>query len=409
MILLLFISSTTLSMDEAINKALIKSPIYLQAKNNLLIQQKTNSFIYSGLLPQVYGSYEYYRSRGRIRGLELFDTTKAYNVSIDWDLKLTDFIDAYSSHYRNNTAYFSFLNERNEVIFQTVSTYLNSLMMENLLLSKEKAVERSKNNLRLVEERLKLGSASRAELLKSNVDYLQAQYDLLRAKKEDRVARLNLKKLIGIDPMDSIKLVIPSIEFEPPERIYIVEEALRNDPIFNMYNAEKTSAKLNLLSTSTNQLFSLSIRSSYGYSGEKFPSSSSVWDEGYYSSLRLSITVPLFTGFSRVNQIMISRLRLSLAEIQSEDRERAIKIAAEDGYLGYKESLEKLELTRATEDLADESYKATEERYRLGEASIIELLSAEEDLLQAQYSSTQALFDYYISIYKIKQLMGRMP
>lgn len=409
MILLLFISSITLSMDEAINKALIKSPIYLQAKNNLLIQQKTNSFIYSGLLPQVYGSYEYYRSRGRIRGLELFDTTKAYNVSIDWDLKLTDFIDAYSSHYRNNTAYFSFLNERNEVIFQTVSTYLNSLMMENLLLSKEKAVERSKNNLRLVEERLKLGSASRAELLKSNVDYLQAQYDLLRAKKEDRVARLNLKKLIGIDPMDSIKLVIPSIEFEPPERIYIVEEALRNDPIFNMYNAEKTSAKLNLLSTSTNQLFSLSIRSSYGYSGEKFPSSSSVWDEGYYSSLRLSITVPLFTGFSRVNQIMISRLRLSLAEIQSEDRERAIKIAAEDGYLGYKESLEKLELTRATEDLADESYKATEERYRLGEASIIELLSAEEDLLQAQYSSTQALFDYYISIYKIKQLMGRMP
>jgi outer membrane protein TolC len=396
-------------MDDAINKALIKSPIYLKAKNNLLIQQKTNSFIYSGLLPQAYGSYEYYRSKGKIRGIELFDTTKAYNVSIDWDLKLTDFIDAYSSHYRNSSAYFSFLNERNEVIFQTVSTYLNSLMMENLLLSKEKAVERSKNNFRLVEERMKLGSASRAELLKSNVDYLQAQYDLLRAKKEDRVARLNLKKLIGIDPMDSIKLVMPSIEFEPPEKIYIVEEALRNDPIFNMYNTEKTSAKLDLLSTSTNQLFSLSIRSTYGYSGEEFPSSSSIWDEGYYSSLRLSITVPLFTGFSRVNRIMISRLRLSLAEIQSEDRERAIKIAAEDGYLGYKESLEKLELSRATEELAGESYKATEERYRLGEASIIELLSAEEDLLQAQYSSTQALFDYYISIYKIKQLMGRMP
>ena len=409
MISLLFISSITLSMDDAINKALIKSPIYLQAKNNLLIQQKTNSFIYSGLLPGAYGSYEYYRSEGRIRGIELFDTTKAYNVSIDWDLKLTDLIDAYSTHYRNSSAYFSFLNERNTVIFQTVSTYLNALMMESLLLSKEKAVERSKNNLRLVEERLKLGSASRAELLKSNVDYLQAQYDLLRAKKEDRVARLNLKKLLGIEPMDSIKLVMPSIEFEPPEKIHIEEEALRNDPIFNMYNAEKTSAKLDLLSTSTNQLFSLSIRSSYGYSGEGFPSSSNIWDEGYYSSVRLSITVPLFTGFSRVNQIMISRLRLSLAEIQSEDRGRAIKIAAEDGYLGYKESLEKLELTEATVELADESYKATEERYRLGEASIIELLSAEEDLLQAQYSSTQALFDYYLSIYKIKQLMGRMP
>ena len=55
------------------------------------------------------------------------------------------------------------------------------------------------------------------------------------------------------------------------------------------------------------------------------------------------------------------------------------------------------------------SKEKAEERYHFSEASIIKLLSAEEDLLQAQYSSTQALFDYYISIYKIKQLMGRMP
>jgi outer membrane protein len=404
--LLFILLSITVTLDEAINRALMESPIYLQAKNNLLIQQKTNSFIYSGLLPGVYGSYEYYRSKGRIRGIELFDTTKAYNVALDWDLKLTDFMDAYSTHYRNSSAYFSFIDSRNEVIFQVVTAYLNSLMMESLLLSKEKAVERSLNNLRLVEEKLKLGSASRAELLKSKVDNLQAQYDLLRARKEDRVAKLNLKKFIGVDPADSLKLTTPSIEFELPEKDYIMEEAIRNDPTLSMYNAEKTSAKIDLLSNTTNNLFSLSVSTSYGYSGEEFPSSSAIWDEGYYSRVRLSISVPIFTGFSRVNQIMISRLRLSIAEIQVNDREREIRILTEDGYLGYREALEKLKLARATLDLADESYKATLERYRLGESSIIELLSAEEDFLQAQYSSTQALFDWYLSIYKLKRLMG---
>ena len=403
MIFLLFFS-ITLSLDDAINMGLRDSPLYLQAKNNLMIQQKTNSFVYSDLLPKAYGSYVYSEFKGSFPGIEPI-YARDYNVSLDWRLELTDFINAYSTHYRNNSAYFSFLDSRNEVIFQVVTSYLNSLMMGRLLLSKEKAVERSKNNLRLVEEKLKLGSASRAELLKSKVDHLQAQYDLLRARKEDRVAKLNLKKLIGLDPMDSLELATPSIEFELPERDTIMKKALKSDPTLNMYNAEKTSARLDLLSNTTNQLFSLSVVGSYGYTGDDFPTSST-WDEGYYSSVRLSISVPIFTGFSRVNEIMISRLRLSTADIQVQDREKEIRILAEDGYLGYKEAVEKVELTKATLDLADESYKATLERYQLGEASIIELLSAEEDLLQAQYSATQALFDWYLSIYKLMRLMG---
>ncbi len=406
MILLLMLS-VSLSLDEAIDRALIESPLYLLAKNNLMIQQKTNSFVYSNLIPNAYGSYNYSEFRGSFPGIEPI-YTRDYSVSLNWDLKLTDFVDAYSTHYRNSSAYFSFLESKNEVIFQVVTTYLNSLKMGRLLSSKEKAVERWRNDLRLIEERLRLGSASKADLLKSKVNHLQAQYDLLIAKKEDRVARLNLKKLIGMDLTDSLFLIEPSLEFELPEKETITQKALENDPYLNMYNAEKTSAKLDLLSNTTNQLFSLSVNGKYGYSGDDFPTSST-WDEGYYSSVRLSIVIPIFTGFSRVNDIMISRLRLSVAEIEVRDREREIRISAEDGYLGYKESVENVELTKATIDLANESYTATEERYRLGEASIIELLSAEEDLLQAQYSATQALFDYYLSIYKMKRIMGRLP
>jgi len=408
LILLLLFSSITLNLDEAINRALSESLLYLQAKKNFLIQQKTNSFIYSKLFPNVYGRYDYSRSHGTSSGLELFDTTKSYNVTLSWDLKLTDFVDAYSTRHKNSSVYFSFLDTRNEIVFQVVTAYLNSLMMEQLLLSKGKAVERSRNNLLLVEEKMNLGSASKAELLKSKVDHLQAQYELLRTKKGERVAKLALAKLIGMEPTDTLNLTEPSIKFGLPSKDSILNDALRNDPPLNMYKASARSAKLDLLSNTANQLFSLSLNGSYGYSGDNFPSSS-LWDEGDFYSIRLSISVPLFTSFSRVNQIMISRLQLSVAEMQARDREREIRISVEDGYLGYKESVEKLTLTKTTLELAKESYKATEERYRLGEASIIELLSAEEDLLQAQYSTTQALFDYYLSIYKVKRTMGRLP
>jgi outer membrane protein TolC len=39
---------------------------------------------------------------------------------------------------------------------------------------------------------------------------------------------------------------------------------------------------------------------------------------------------------------------------------------------------------------------------------MIELLGAEESLLEAQYSLTEARFDWYLSLYRLKRLMGRL-
>jgi len=67
-----------------------------------------------------------------------------------------------------------------------------------------------------------------------------------------------------------------------------------------------------------------------------------------------------------------------------------------------------LQLAETTLSFAEESHKAASERYRLGESSMIELLGAEEDLLKAQYSLTEARFDWYLSLYRLKRLMGRL-
>jgi len=399
--------SVTITLDQAVDKSLKKSPIYLQAKQSFQIQQKVNSLVYSDLLPGIYGGYDYTHTSQTTGGVSWSDTIRTFNLNLSWGLKPTDLIDAYSTHWKNSSVYYSFLEVRNGIVYQVASQYLSTLMLGKLLKSKEKAVQRTENNLLLVDEKLKLGSASTAELLKAKVDNLQAQYNFLDTKNLERVSSLNLKKLIGLEATDSISLSDPSIEFELPPKDSILELAEKTDPNLNEYRANVRSSRLNLLSRTTNQLFSISFSGSYGYYGEEFPTSSVLADNNNYR-IGMSISVPLFAGFSRVNQVMISKLQLSLAEMRLKDREREIRISAEDAYLGYQESEQKLKLAVTTLKLAEESYKATEERYRLGEASIIELLGAEEDLLQAQYSDTQARFDWYLSIYKLKRIMGRL-
>ncbi len=385
-----------------------ENPTYLQAKKEFLIRQKTNASAYSTLLPSASAGYVEGRTRSRLGGVEIYDSIDSYyNVRIEWDLTPGDFFNAFSSHYGNNSAYFSYLETRNQTIYEIISRYLNTLKLEKLFESRETAVRRTENNLKLIEEKKRLGSASNAEVLQGKVNNLQAQYDLMETEKNRKVYLLRLKKLIGFEARDSLLLEEPKVDFKIPEKDSILILAMNKDPLINEYNSDLKKARYDFTNTSLNNLFTVSFGALYQYQDEEAPSMSDLRDN-YDYSIGFSISIPLFTGFSRVNDMLIAEMRVDLAELKLEEREKELRISVEEDYMLYEEARQKLQLAETTLSFAEESHKAASERYRLGESSMIELLGAEEDLLIAQYSLTEARFDWYLSLYRLKRLMGRL-
>lgn len=385
-----------------------ENPTYLQAKKEFLIRQKTNASAYSTLLPSASAGYVEGRTRSRLGGVEIYDSIDSYyNVRIEWDLTPGDFFNAFSSHYGNNSAYFSYLETRNQTIYEIISRYLNTLKLEKLFESRETAVRRTENNLKLIEEKKRLGSASNAEVLQGKVNNLQAQYDLMETEKNRKVYLLRLKKLIGFEARDSLLLEEPKVDFKIPEKDSILILAMNKDPLINEYNSDLKKARYDFTNTSLNNLFTVSFGALYQYQDEEAPSMSDLRDN-YDYSIGFSISIPLFTGFSRVNDMLIAEMRVDLAELKLEEREKELRISVEEDYMLYEEARQKLQLAETTLSFAEESHMAASERYRLGESSMIELLGAEEDLLIAQYSLTEARFDWYLSLYRLKRLMGRL-
>jgi outer membrane protein len=326
---------------------------------------------------------------------------------MEWDLTPGDFLNAFSAHYGNNSAYFSYQETRNHTIYEIISHYLNMLKLEKLFESRETAVRRTENNLQLIEEKKRLGSASNAEVLQGKVNNLQAQYDLMETEKNRKVYLLRLKKLIGFEARDSILLEEPEIDFRIPEKDSIRILAMEKDPLLNEYSSELKKARYDFTNTSLNSLFTVSFGAVYQYQDEAAPSMSDLRDN-YDYSIGFSISIPLFTGFSRVNDMLIAELSVDLAELKLKEREKELRISVEEDYMLYEEARQKLQLAETTLSFAEESHTAASERYRLGESSMIELLGAEEDLLRAQYSLTEARFDWYLSLYRLKRLMGRL-
>ncbi|MBN1695391.1 TolC family protein [candidate division WOR-3 bacterium] len=406
--ILFILLSLNLTLEDAIGMGLKESPTYLQAKKQFMITQKTNASAYSTLLPSAYAGYVEGRTRSRLDGLEIYDSTDSYyNIRMEWDLTPGDLLNAFSAHYGNSSAYFSFMETRNQTIYEIVSQYLNTLKLEKLFESRETAVRRTENNLNLIEEKKRLGSASNAEVLQGKVINLQAQYDLMETEKNRKVYLLRLKKLIGFEARDSLLLEEPTVDFKIPEKDSILILAMDNDPLINDYDSELKKARFDFTNTYMNSLFTVSFGALYQYQDSRAPSSSLLHDN-YDYSIGFSISIPLFTGFSRVNDMMIAELRVDLAELKLKEREKELRISVEEDYMLYEEARQKLQLAETTLKFAEESHMAASERYRLGESSMIELLGAEEDLLRAQYSLTEARFDWYLSLYRLKRLMGRL-
>jgi len=404
-ILLLFVN---LSLEDAIEMGLMRSPTYLQAKKEFVIRQKTNASSYSTMLPSVYGGYVESRTRSMLEGTEIYDSTDSYyNVRMEWDLTPGDFLDAFASHYDNNSAYFSFMDIRNRTIYEIISQYLNTLKLEKLFKSRETAVKRTENNLQLIEEKKRLGSASNAEVLQGKVNNLQAQYDLMETEKDRKVYLLRLKKIIGLEARDSILLEDPETDFKIPDKDSVLILAMKRDPLLNEYSSALKKARFDFTSNSLGNLFTVSFGAIYQYQDEMNPSLPILRDN-YDYSVGFSISIPIFTGFSRVNDMVISEMRVDLAELKFKERERELSISVEEDYMLYEEAEQKLQLAETTVSFAEESYSAASERFRLGESTMIELLGAEEDLFRAQYALTEARFDWYLSLYRLKRLMGRL-
>ena len=400
MVILLF--SMVLTLDDALLKLKeqsIDASIYLLQMKQ---QQKTYSSGYSSLLPSLTSSAS--KTTSYPGGLK----TYSMRFSLNQDLSVNSWINGINTHFKNNQVYYSYLDNLSSLMLTCVNYYMEAYTTKRLLNVRETEVKRTKYYKDKIEEMKNLGSASRADLLKAEVSWYQAQIDLETAKKSYREAVLNLKHLLRIDLADSLELSAPIPQIEEFSLDSLKKIAYRERPDIRALREEVRTLKIELVSNITSYLPSINFSSSYGYSGSDIPGTREEWDTNDSYSFTLSLSMPIFSGFNRVNNTIIKKMNLSMAELELEKKKSQIDIEVEDAYYSLKEAKNMLKLAEKSVELARESAEASRLRYELGEASIIELLSGEEDLLNAEYSYENAVKQYIISIYKLKRAIGRL-
>ena len=265
-------------------------------------------------------------------------------------------------------------------------------------------IERAKQNAEAAERRQAVGSATRSDVLRSQLELNTARESLLTARTQRTAAALALGRLIGEDsPVDA-----KPVESLEPKPIALTEEALVNEIIARAPSV--LAAEANLRATEAGVGVAKSdylptVRLSAGY--DWFNQDLALTGGRTSWSVRLGLSYPIFDGFLREERVVRARTQETVAQAQLADTRRLVRSSVGQSMSQLELATERINFAQQSVEVAREDLKVQQERYRLGATTILELLTSQESLVQAEINLVAARFDYQIARAELVALAGR--
>lgn len=295
------------------------------------------------------------------------------------------------------------INQRYQVILGTKQAFYNAIATEELVRVADAQVARTRQQLQISSEKLRAGSATRSDSLRSVVELGNAQIALLQAQANLAFAQATLGRQIGVD--QAVRAVPDSTLPAVPDTSGIREAALGTAPLVRQTDALARAARAQVWVSRAAYWPTFSTSISKGSSGGVAPWESTA---GYLDNwaVRFSVNLTLFNGFAREQQVTNSSVQRDNAEAVAADTRRLVNASLTQAIAALRTAAAQLDISRANVAAATEDMRVQQERYRVGAATILDLLTSQASLTQAQVNQVQSRFNFLVSRATLEALVG---
>jgi outer membrane protein TolC len=335
-------------------------------------------------------------------------TSRSVNMALSASVDLfTGFqrgADMRAARANTTAAEANLVDARFQTRLNVTQEYFNALSSMQLVAVREASVRRAEEQLKISVAKLSTGSATRSDSLRSLVTLGNARLQLVNTQAALAQAQANLGRLIGVDgrvaPVEDSTLYA---EMGVADTASLLAEATAQSPRVQSAEASADAAAAQLKAAKSDYWPSLSLSGSYSYSG----SNTNDYQLFNQRNLTLRLSWPLFNGFSRERSITVQVTNAETANAQAADARRQIRAQLTAQLANLDAARLRIEITRTSVRAAEEDLRVQRERYRLGAATIVEVLTSQEALDQAEADVVSARFDYLQAKAQIEALIGR--
>jgi outer membrane protein TolC len=268
---------------------------------------------------------------------------------------------------------------------------------------REASVRRAEEQLKISISKLAAGSATRSDSLRSRVTLGTAQLQLLQAQSALATSEAALARTVGQTGRVQAAEDSSLYHVVTVDSAQVRAEAAEKSPSVQAALASRRAAEASLRSARSGYWPTLSLGASTGWSGNNSTS------YHLYNSrqVNLSLSWNLFNRFSREQQIATQEANLDIAQANAADLSRSLETTLTGQLASLDAARAGIDIAQVSVTAATEDLRVVQERYRLGAATIVDVLTSQEALSQAEVDAVSARFNYLRAKAQIEALVGR--
>jgi outer membrane protein TolC len=296
------------------------------------------------------------------------------------------------------------VNQRFQVTLQTKQAFYNALATEELVRVAQSQVRRAQQQLQISVEKLRAGSATRSDSLRSTVDYGNARIALLQARANLATAQADLGRQIGVD--QPVRAVPDSVLPTVPDTGALRTAALESAPQVQQAEAQARAARAQVWGARAQYWPTLNVSYSNTRSGINDPQLPLLGSYKETFQWRFGISWTLFNGFVREQNQVSASVSRDVADARAADTRRQVNAQLTQQLAVLTTAYEKISIAQSNVAAGTEDVRVQNERYRVGAATILDLLTSQAALTLAEQNLVQARFDYLIARAQVEALVG---
>jgi len=403
-------AADSLTVEQCVSLALKQSPELKKAQANLSLAGASLQGSVGTVLPHLSGSSSCSQRGPATIDQNGHDDTYSTSLSVGMSLvNLSGWADITGTALARQSAGAAYQLAVASLAYQVKESFYGLAKLEKAVEVARASVNQSQEQAKRAEAMYQLGSLSRADMLKIQVRLTQNRVDLLSAESNLVAVKQSLAGLLGISGEVAIN---PSLEFPDTSLMKTISDSvtaleLEQNPAYRQANKNRKSKKAGLWSAWLDKFPYLSSSYSYGYSDSRQFKDNSDWIDHDSWSASLALNWNIFDGGISASRIRQAAAQLKIADADLFSAKQSVYSELKQAKLSLKMSREAIGLVTDLLQQASEDYKLTTEKYRLGSASVLDLLSSQLTYNQAQQQAANTLCDYYLSRARLDKALGK--
>lgn len=395
-----------LQLQTIISKVYENNPTLLAAREELKQTQELYPQARAGWLPSVNGEASIFATDIENSNFGNGDgaTTKDYTLSVDQAIWRGGRTFAETARAKDLIrAGMAVLNQAEQDILQDALTaYIDLIQDTDLLELRLQNEDILLRELQAAWERMDIGDITDTDVQQAKSRLSRARSSRIAAQSNLDISKAQFEEIVGMPAPE--KLMIPYINIDLPHTIEdMLDLAARQNPELLIIQYEQRASEHNADATFRELLPQVSAFASMNRQYDPQPG---IIDESNTETIGLRARISFYEGGATRSRIREARHIAKRQHYQIQETRRRIRQEVISNWRSYKAAKDQTENRKQEIEASEKALKGVREEARIGQRTVLDILDADEEVINAKADLARARRDEKISRYALANSLG---